>query len=236
MDNQLETQLDNNQTNNQLANQGVPMSENNVQALAKEKISTDENIIKSSLGPNQKQVYGKSELLDSGIILRDFLQLGTGNMVADLGAGGGGFSMQSARLVGVQGQVYAVDILKNVLSEIESQARMANLSNIKTVWSNIEIIGATKINEQSLDAVLLVNVLFQSNKHYEIMSEAVRLLKDNGKLLVVDWSDSNSSFSPASERRVDPKSVMQYAQQLGLSLVKEFRAGNYHFGQIYKKA
>jgi len=112
---------------------------------------------------------------------------------------------------------------------------MANLNNIKTVWSNIEILGATQINEKSLDAVLLVNVLFQSKKHSEIIAEALRLLKDTGRLLVVDWSDTNSSFSPAEERKVEPQSIVELVQQHGFSLKKEFKAGNYHFGQIFTK-
>lgn len=228
----------NNQTNNQLANQGVPNNENNVDNLAKGNVSTElqeEKIAEPKTGPNQQQVYGKSELLDSVMILRDFLQLSVGNMVADLGAGGGLFSIQSARLVGNQGQVYAVDILKTALSEIDSKARMSGINNIKTIWSNIEIIGATQINDRSLDAVLLVNVLFQSSKQNEIISEAVRLLKDTGRLLVVDWNDSNSSFSPATDRKVDPQSVIRHTEGLGLKLQKEFKAGNYHFGQIFSK-
>lgn len=234
MDNTLPN---NNLTANQIANQGVPDNESNTTILNQAKIPTQEveDIVRPTPAPNQQQVYGRSELLDSGAILRDFLQLKIGNMVADLGAGGGLFSIQAARLVGDQGQVYAVDILKNALSEIESKARMSGLNNIKTVWSNIEIIGATQINEQSLDAVMLVNVLFQSNKHYEIMGEATRLLKNGGRLLVVDWSDTNSSFAPSNDRKVDPKSLIQHANQLGLNLANEFKAGNYHFGLIFTK-
>ncbi len=226
--------INNTQTNNQLANEGVPTEESNVASLAKEQISTDQNTPQST-NPNQEEVHGKSELLDAGVILRDFLQLKTGNMVGDLGSGGGLFSVQSSRLVGNQGQVYSVDILKSALSEIESKARMANLNNIKTIWSNIEIIGATQINDKSLDSVLLINVLFQSTKQLEIISEATRLLKEGGKLLIIDWSDASSSFSPATDRKVDPQTTIRHAEGLGLSLKKEFQAGKYHFGQIYSK-
>lgn len=234
MDNPLQ---DNNLTGNQMANQGVPDNESNVKNLSQNNIPTGpaKEMPTPKTSPTQEQTYGKSELLDSLSILRDFLQLKIGNMVGDLGAGGGLFSVQAARLVGGQGQVYAVDILKSALSEIDSKARMSGLDNIKTVWSNIEIIGATKINEKSLDAVMLVNVLFQSTKHFEILSEAERLIKSGGKLLVVDWNDSSSSFSPSVDRKVNPQSIIQLSEKLGLSLENEFRAGNYHFGLIFTK-
>ncbi len=182
-----------------------------------------------------KNVGGKSELMDAGKILTDFLQLKKGDMVGDLGAGGGLFLLQAARLVGDQGQVYAVDVVKNILSELESKARISGLNNIKTVWSNLEIIGATKINNQSLDAAILVNVLYQSQKHFEILSEATRLLKAGAKLLVIDWADNDLSFGPAKERLAQPNKIIDIANQLSLELVQQFKAGPYHFGLIFIK-
>lgn len=178
---------------------------------------------------------GRSELLDAGQILKDILQLKRGEMVGDLGAGGGLFLLEAARLVGDVGQVYAVDVVKNILSEIESKARLAGINNIKTIWSNLEIVGATKINEASLDANILVNVLYQSKKHYEILAESARLLKSNGRLLIVDWAHNDLSFGPPPELIVEPAKIIQLCQQLDLNLVKEFKAGRYHFGLLFSK-
>lgn len=185
--------------------------------------------------PNQKQTFGKSELLDAKTILRDILQIKPGNLVADLGAGGGLFTTQAAVLVTNKGQIYAVDIIKNILSEIASRARMAGLNNIKTVWSNLEMVGATKIKEASLDYCLLVNILFQSTKHFEVLSEATRLLKPGGKILIIDWSDTTPGFAPSNDRQVDPGEMIELSRRLNLTLEKEFRAGNYHFGLIFIK-
>ncbi|MFA5127019.1 MAG: class I SAM-dependent methyltransferase [Patescibacteria group bacterium] len=178
---------------------------------------------------------GRSELLDAGQILREIVKLKVGDMVGDLGAGGGLFLLEAARLVGDQGQVYAVDVVKNILSEIESKARLNGLNNIKTIWSNLEIVGATKINEGTLDANILVNVLFQSQKHYEILAEATRLLKPGGKLLIVDWANNDLGVGPPNNRIVDQNQVKNLAQQLDLVLAQEFKAGKYHFGLLFAK-
>ncbi len=187
----------------------------------------------STLAP--KNVGGKSELMDAGKILSELLQIKKGDMVGDLGAGGGLFLLQAARLVGDQGQVYAVDVVKNILSELDSKARLSGLNNIKTVWSNLEIIGATKINSETLDSAILVNILYQSEKHFEIMSEATRLLKVNGKLLIIDWAENDLSFGPAKERLAKPEELMNIASQLNLELLQQFKAGPYHFGLIFVK-
>lgn len=220
-------------TANQVANQGQSLDQ--VNELKEEKpkpiISTRPVVAQSSEQPN----FGKSELLDAGKILKEILGMQIGDVVADLGAGGGMFSIAAARTVGDQGQVYAVDIIKSSLSEIESKARMSGLYNLKTIWSNLEIVGATKIKEASLDYALVVNVLFQSQKKYEIIAEATRLLKPAGKLLIIDWSDTAPGFAPPAEMQVNKEELLKISEQLGLNLLEDFRAGNYHFGLIYMK-
>lgn len=211
---------------NQIANQGVPAKESGANA----------NIMKKEVKQNnQASVFGKSELLDANQILGEMLNIKIGHRVADLGAGGGMFSLQAARLVGDQGEVYAVDIMKNTLSDIESKARMANLYNVKAVWSNIEILGATKIPEASLDFVLLVNVLFQSKATDKMIAEGARLLKSGGKMLVVDWSNTKAGMGPHSDRQIDPNKIKAEAQAANLNLEQQFIAGQYHFGLIFIK-
>jgi ubiquinone/menaquinone biosynthesis C-methylase UbiE len=183
----------------------------------------------------QQNIGGKSEFLDAGKILSEILQVKKGDMVGDLGAGGGLFLMQIARLVGDQGQVYAVDVVKNILSELESKARLSGLNNIKTIWSNLEVVGAAKIKNDSLDSAILVNVLFQSQKHYEILAEATRLLKNGGKLLIIDWENNNLSFGPPKDRLIDLNQVIGLASELNLELAQQFKAGPYHFGLIFTK-
>lgn len=182
-----------------------------------------------------QNVGGKSEFMDAGKILTEIVQLKKGDLVGDLGAGGGMFLMQAARLVGDQGQVYAVDIVKNILSELDSKARMSGLNNIKTVWSNLEVVGAAKINDESLDLTILVNVLHQSSKQLDIITEATRLLKKGGKLLIIDWGNNNLSFGPSKEKLSDPNQIIGFAEEVDLALSQQFKAGPYHFGLLFIK-
>lgn len=180
-------------------------------------------------------ISGGNELLDPAKILGR-LGIKTGHHLADLGCGGAGhFIIPAAHLLGDDTIIYAVDILKSVLRSVTSKARLEGVSNIKPIWSNLEIVGATKIRKNSLDFALLINVLFQSKQHENILKEALRLLKDKGKLLIVDWHKISSSFGPPSDDRVSTKEIKAKAKKVGFKLVDEFKAGNYHFGLIFKK-
>jgi len=180
-------------------------------------------------------VSGGNELLDPEKIFKR-LGIKAGMTVADLGCGGAGhFVIPAGQTVGEDGTVYAVDVVKSVLYSVATRARSEGLKNIKTVWSDLEILGATRIIPESLDAAFLINILFQSKQHEYIFKEAIRLLKPDGKLLVIDWGHNISSLGPNATDRVKVQELKDIANNLNLKLIEEFEAGTYHYGLIFQK-
>lgn len=188
--------------------------------------------------PNGRRVLkisGGNILLDPWFIWEQ-AGLRTGMAVADLGCGAAGhFVIPAAKIVGEKGIVYAVDILKSVLEAVKSRAKLEGVANVELVWSNLEIYGATKIQAESLDFVLLANTLWQVKKKEEIFREAVRLIKKGGKLVVVEWWMGEAPLGPPPERRIEKSYVKELASKFNLEEVKEFKAGPYHYGMVFKK-
>lgn len=180
--------------------------------------------------------YGGSKLLDAKNILKR-VGVNEGMTVADLGCGvNGHFCCPASHFVGDRGTVYAVDVRKTALDNITSRARSEGATNVKTVLSNLEKYGSTDIASSSIDIVLLINVLFQTKNDYDVLRESVRLLADNGRILVVDWKDVKSSaIGPMPNIRVNKGEVVEMLNKLGLELVEDFSAGKHHFGMIFKK-
>lgn len=180
-------------------------------------------------------VIGGKALLDINDILLK-LDIIDGMKVADLGCGGSGYFVFSvANLVGDNGKVYAVDILRSALENIENRAKQEDYSNVKTVWSNLEIFGATKIESASVDIVLVVNILYLSTRRADILREGLRLLKKGGRMVVIDWKNSSLPIGPGAEDRVKPEILKDVSKRLGMELNNEFLAGEYHFGLIFTK-
>jgi ubiquinone/menaquinone biosynthesis C-methylase UbiE len=173
-----------------------------------------------------------SELLEpSKIIAR--LDLKAGMHIADMGCGASGhFVYPSAKAVGEGGKVYAVDILKSVLSSIDSKSKLQNFINVEAVWSDIEVYGgASVIKDESCDAAYLINVHAKPG----MIKEALRTLKKDGKLLLVDWKAVATPFGPPTKDRVSIEEAKKRAAEFGLDLEQEFDAGPHHWGLIYKK-
>ena len=179
--------------------------------------------------------HSGNELVDPYLIF-DKAQLRSGMHVADLGCGRTGHVLfPAASLIGEHGIIYAVDILKDVLESIKKRAVMDNLSNIHTVWSNLECVGATSIPVKSLDVVFLVNTLVQSINRHAILEEAKRITKDKARIIIVDWFKKGLSFGPEDDRFIDFENIKQWAKMHGLAMQEEFGVGRYHKGLVLFK-
>jgi len=126
-------------------------------------------------------------------------------------------------------------ILKTVLETVSRRIKQDNIENIETLWSDLEVFGATKIGNNSLDIALLINTLYQSNSRAPIIRETLRLLKKEGRLVVVEWKNIATPFGPPLSERVNTESLKIGARKLGLELEDEFNAGEYHYGLIFVK-
>lgn len=177
-----------------------------------------------------------AKLLNPEDLLADKLGVKFGQQVGDFGCGGAGyFSLPAARLVGNNGKVYAVDILKSALQGVASKAKLERLINIETIWSDLERLGVTKIVPESLDHAFLINIMFQSRQNETIVQEARRLLRVGGKLLVVDWKIEPTPLGPPLANRLAAAAVKQIVSRAGFTIEKEFDAGPYHYGLVFIK-
>ncbi len=176
-----------------------------------------------------------NNLFDINLILHK-IGITEGWQVLEAGCGQfGHFVFPSASLVGKQGKIFAVDIIKSHLEEIDRKKRTDNLPQITTIWTNLELWQGTKIQAGTLNAALLINTLNQATKRSDIVKELVRTLKRDGKLLIIEWKEHDLLFGPKPEKRISRENLKNLAPKLGLKLTEEFEAGPMHYGLIFKK-
>jgi ubiquinone/menaquinone biosynthesis C-methylase UbiE len=159
----------------------------------------------------------------------NMLDLKKGFVAADFGSGSGGWVIPLAKRL-KEGKVYAIDILEEPLSALKSKIRLEKILNIETVRSDIE--RTSKLLSNSCNLVLMTNLFFEIDEKKKVMEEGKRVLKEGGKLLIVDWKE-DASLGP--EKRVSPSEIKKISKEVDLELEKEFKAGLYHWGLIFKK-
>ena len=152
--------------------------------------------------------------------------------VADLGAGSGIFTLAVSKYI-YTGKVYAVDIQRGLLPLIASKIDTEHQKNVEIVWGNIEEVGGTKLKTGSVDIVIFANMLFQIEHKDIAVEEIKRILKDNGKLLVVDWAGSFGNMGPKEEDVVSKDVARALFEKNGFVFSSDTPAGDYHYGMIF---
>lgn len=153
------------------------------------------------------------------------------NIVADLGAGTGFYSIAAGKMA-PRGKVYAIEINKDFLATIKSKVKGANLNNVEIIWGNIEKIGGTKIGDGIVDAIIASNVLHQVENKNKFIGEIKRILKPKGKMLLIDWS-ANSAIT-AFKMAIPKSKAREMFEKEDFIFEREINAGAYHYGMIFR--
>jgi ubiquinone/menaquinone biosynthesis C-methylase UbiE len=166
--------------------------------------------------------------------IRQF-NVGKSTMVVDFGSGSGAYAFALAEAVGEHGKVYAIDVQKDLLQKLKNEAQRRHLRNIETVWSDLDHLGGTKLRDNSIDSIIASNVFFQISGKDNAALEIKRILKPNGRLLVIDWTDSFGGMGPEPKSVFTEDDARKIFSTAGLSEDGDIDAGSHHYGIIFRK-
>jgi ubiquinone/menaquinone biosynthesis C-methylase UbiE len=162
----------------------------------------------------------------------DALGIADGASVADLGAGGGWFTVRLARRVGPQGVVYAEDIQEQMLESIDRRVKREGLRNVRMV------LGASddpKLPPELLDGVLIVDVYHEVTQPVEFLRNVKQALTQQGRLGIIEFKRDGGGPGPPMEERVDEASVVKYADAAGFRLISRETFLPYQYLLIFGK-
>lgn len=174
-------------------------------------------------------------MIDDPNKIAESFGISDGQVVADLGVGYGHYSYALSRLVGQSGKVFAIDIQKGMIDRLKKEVDEKNIKNIEIIWGDIENIGGTKLREASVDVVLVSNVLFQTDSKAGLVHECARILKNKGKVVLIDWYESFGGVGPTPNMVVDEETAKRVFETGPFQFRKSFDAGEHHYGMIFDK-
>jgi len=149
--------------------------------------------------------------------IMDALGVGEGSVVADLGAGGGWFTIRLARRVGPNGRVYAEDINRLMLEAAKRRLAREGQRNV------VPVLGTEsdpRLPNGLIDAILVVDTYHEINDPVPLLRNLATSLKPQGRVGVVDFRKDGLGPGPPLEERVDPDVIVRDAEAAGLKLAR----------------
>ena len=153
----------------------------------------------------------KPDQIIEAIVLRP------GQSIADIGLGGGYFSLRFAKIVGEERRVYAVDTKPEFLEYVKNSAKEKGLNNIPTLVSGDKL----NLSEKSLDLIFMRNVTHIPNR-VEYFKGLKLFLKPDGRIAIIEYKKGkNFTFRGLFGYYVHKETIVQEMEKTGYLLEKE---------------
>ena len=162
------------------------------------------------------------------------IELQPGQVVADIGAGTGVFSVPLARAVGTMGMVLAVEVDAGFLPMIDAKAREAGIENIQSILGEFE---DPKLPRRDVDVAFFHDVLHHVEQRQAYLMTVASYMAPGSRIVVVDY-DMNRPGVPHGnqpEMLISPEQVAEWMASAGFEVSREIDLFEEKFFVIYTK-
>lgn len=160
----------------------------------------------------------------------EFLGVGEGHVVADLGAGTGYFTVRLARAVGDTGRVLAVDIEPALIEHLRQRAEDEDLPQVDTILGEPD---DPKLPAKAVDLVLVVDTWHHINDRVSYLGDLSKALRPGGKVAIVDFHEGELPVGPPPGHKLSRDAVFEELTEAGWTLDAESEDLPYQYVLVF---
>ena len=147
----------------------------------------------------------------------DALELHAGDVVADVGAGTGYFSLRIARRVLPGGRVLATDIQPGMLNLLKANLVTAQITNVEPILATED---DARLPEDAVDLVLMVDVYHELSRPFSTLRQVKRALRAKGRLVLVEYRGEDPEVPIKEEHKMTLAAVRSEVEPCGFQFVE----------------
>ena len=144
--------------------------------------------------------------------LLDLLGMTEGDVVADIGAGGGFFSLRAAERVRRTGTVFAVDVQPEMIDGVRMMMKRFGYENIVPILGDID---DPKLPTNSVDHVLIVIAYHEFSHPVEMIRHIRNAMKRDGQMLLVEYKAETPDSRVHPLHKISEAEIMKDMPALG---------------------
>ena len=162
----------------------------------------------------------------------------------DAGCGDGHIAIKLLDEYIDSGKVYAVDIYDASIEDMEKYKLENNVDNLINIEADITQ-GIDEIEDRTLDVILMVNVFHgftASRKVDEAIREFARLIKNDGRIAIMDYKKWDVPKGPPTQVRSSPEELEEAFAKHGLKMTylneeigEDIPEGKSHYFIVFEK-
>ncbi len=194
---------------------------------------------------NGHRAHGFSSVhfLDSDEIISE-LNLKGNETFMDAGCGDGHIAIKVVEEYLPDGTVYAVDVYDASIEDMEAYKAENNVENLINIEADITK-GIPGVDDESIDVVLMVNVFhgFRASRTMdEAIDEFARIIKQDGKIAIMDYKAWDVPKGPPTAFRSSPEELEEVFAKHGLKMThlneemgEDIPQGKSHYFIVFQK-
>lgn len=150
--------------------------------------------------------------------------------LCDIGAGSGIFTLPAASIT--RNKVYALEISDEMLTIIGAKAQAEGRDNIELVKVKGDHFA---LEDHLVDIVLLVTVLHEIENITALLEELQRIVKDNGKIAVIEFHKRVTPMGPPIDHRMGKEDTVANLKKAGFIVCEDFDLGDNFYCLVFHR-
>ena len=158
------------------------------------------------------------------------LNIKPGEVIADIGAGSGYFSLRLAHFVGDKGKVYAVDVSPDMVRYLNRRIRETKTTNVVTILADPD---DPLLPDHSVNRFFICDVWHHVDNQIKYLSLMKKMLKPGGEIVMIDFHKKDLPFGPPTQMKIAREDVIKQMEANGFRLSKEHTFLPYQYFLVF---
>jgi arsenite methyltransferase len=158
------------------------------------------------------------------------LNLKSGEVIADIGAGSGYFTFRLAHHVGDKGKVYAVDVSPDMILHVNRRIRELKVINVVSILADPD---DPLLKEGSVNRFFFSDSWHHIENQTKYLSLMKKMLKPGGEIIMIDFHKKEVPVGPPMQMKIAREDLIKQMESNGFRLTKEHTFLPYQYFLVF---